>query len=525
MTTIEYVCDDGTPFPVEFERPEDVGARWRLEREHARDPFTPMGEAMGRLGFPGGRRAYGEAGLPFPSGFRAGPRAFGFAYFAEEFLSPDDLAAMFAGCSALVQTHGSALGVWHELCMPRSQEAVAFLDRADGSVPLSKLAEEQHYGQQMTMIPAFVGGNDMQLLSAACQDLFGAQAELVANELAQGYDNETIRADQELWLVGRLALDHAEVISALHGLDPVTAMSELRRAGRDGAFFDALDAFLGEFGARAEAWDIACPTWSEQRAGLWAQLGQMASADAPEPFAALRRAAERRMALAADITAKLSHDPDKRDRFQRRYERAAPYVAVREERAHWQLALTGALRGAVLRRGATLRDRGAIERADDVFYLQPEEVEGVAADLRAAVSERRAAHEHWKTCAPPMAIGGGSSNAAAGASLPADGVVRGTGVSRGVVVGVARVILDLVDADRLEPGNVLVCVMTSPPWTPLFALAGAVVADTGDMGSHPAIAAREYGVPCVLGTGNGTRAIPDGATVTVDGDNGTVTVA
>jgi pyruvate,water dikinase len=45
------------------------------------------------------------------------------------------------------------------------------------------------------------------------------------------------------------------------------------------------------------------------------------------------------------------------------------------------------------------------------------------------------------------------------------------------------------------------------------------------MGSHPAIAAREYGVPCVLGTGNGTRAIPDGATVTVDGDNGTVTVA
>jgi pyruvate,water dikinase len=66
--------------------------------------------------------------------------------------------------------------------------------------------------------------------------------------------------------------------------------------------------------------------------------------------------------------------------------------------------------------------------------------------------------------------------------------------------------------------------MSSPPWTPLFAIASGVVTDSGGILSHPAIVAREYGIPCVVGTRVGTEAIPDGAMITVDGDNGTVRV-
>ena len=58
--------------------------------------------------------------------------------------------------------------------------------------------------------------------------------------------------------------------------------------------------------------------------------------------------------------------------------------------------------------------------------------------------------------------------------------------------------------------------MTSPPWTPLFGIAGAVVTDGGeDALSHVAIAAREYGIPCVLGTHLATAVIRDGSTVRV----------
>jgi pyruvate,water dikinase len=102
------------------------------------------------------------------------------------------------------------------------------------------------------------------------------------------------------------------------------------------------------------------------------------------------------------------------------------------------------------------------------------------------------------------------------------GAVAGFGASAGVVTGRARVIKDLGESDRLEQGDVLVCVSTAPPWTPLFAVAAAVVTDTGGVMSHSAICAREFAIPCVVGTQIGTRRIPDGATVRVDGTTGRV---
>ena len=88
----------------------------------------------------------------------------------------------------------------------------------------------------------------------------------------------------------------------------------------------------------------------------------------------------------------------------------------------------------------------------------------------------------------------------------------------------ARVIATLEEAGRLEPGDVLVCRSTAAPWTPLFAVAGAVVTNTGGILSHSAIVAREYAIPCVVGTRDATDRIADGAMITVDGGAGTVTI-
>ena len=68
----------------------------------------------------------------------------------------------------------------------------------------------------------------------------------------------------------------------------------------------------------------------------------------------------------------------------------------------------------------------------------------------------------------------------------------------------------------------MVCVTTAPPWTALFAIASAIVTDTGGALSHSAICAREFAIPCVVGTQLATTTIPDGATITVDGEAGTV---
>jgi pyruvate,water dikinase len=64
--------------------------------------------------------------------------------------------------------------------------------------------------------------------------------------------------------------------------------------------------------------------------------------------------------------------------------------------------------------------------------------------------------------------------------------------------------------------------ITTPAWTPLFALASGVVTDVGGPLSHSSIVAREYGIPAVLGTGEATRRIRSGQRVTVDGSSGVV---
>ena len=100
---------------------------------------------------------------------------------------------------------------------------------------------------------------------------------------------------------------------------------------------------------------------------------------------------------------------------------------------------------------------------------------------------------------------------------------RGTPTARGHHRGPVRVIAGIADFDRVEAGDVLAIPYSDAGWTPLFAKAGAVVAESGGMLSHSSIVAREYGIPCIVSVPGATR-IPDGAVVTVDGYRGIVTL-
>ena len=101
-------------------------------------------------------------------------------------------------------------------------------------------------------------------------------------------------------------------------------------------------------------------------------------------------------------------------------------------------------------------------------------------------------------------------------------LVSGVAASGGQATGPVRVIREPGQFGELRSGDVLVCPYTNPAWTPLFARAAAVVVDSGGVGSHAAIVAREYGIPAVMGTGTGTTALTDGQRVTVDGNTGLV---
>ena len=103
-------------------------------------------------------------------------------------------------------------------------------------------------------------------------------------------------------------------------------------------------------------------------------------------------------------------------------------------------------------------------------------------------------------------------------------LLRGLPASRGVYEGPARLVSGPSEFDRIVKGDVLVTQSTTEAFNILLPLLGAIVTDAGGLLSHSAIVAREYGIPGVVGTREGTERIADGARVRVDGDAGEVTV-
>jgi len=101
-------------------------------------------------------------------------------------------------------------------------------------------------------------------------------------------------------------------------------------------------------------------------------------------------------------------------------------------------------------------------------------------------------------------------------------IIRGASASSGRVTGRAVVALPNKEHPRIHPGDILVAPNVGPDWTPVFATIGGLVLDSGSLGQHAALVAREYRIPSVMQTKEASRLIKNGQTITVDGDAGTV---
>ncbi len=173
--------------------------------------------------------------------------------------------------------------------------------------------------------------------------------------------------------------------------------------------------------------------------------------------------------------------------------------------------------------GARLAACGVIDSPEDVFYLVRDELKNPPADVKAVAARRRAERKRLETQRPPLNfVGAWTPDVGADAELKPGETLRGTAVSAGLAKGAVRV-LTVDSMDELEPGEVLVTAFTDTGWTPFFAYAAAVIVDTGGEMSHAAVVAREFGIPCVVGTFTGSKVLRTGHVVEVDGASGVVT--
>jgi pyruvate,water dikinase len=265
---------------------------------------------------------------------------------------------------------------------------------------------------------------------------------------------------------------------------------------------------------------ISSWSWREDPAPLLALIERYRAMGAPRPSSTIAERAEAERTLLAGL-------PRAKRGLARALLRFADrHLPLREVGKAAFLQCIDAGRHAAHAAGRLLVAEGRLAAVDDVAFLTVDELVSGRIDAERIEVRRQRRKELLELDLPDSFVGiPGSWSLAAGPDrAPAAGqvVVRGVAASGGVHRGVARLVSGPDDYGGINDGDVLVCELTDPGWTPLFAVVGAAVIDIGGPLSHGAIVAREVGIPCVIGTGDGSRRIADGTLVEVDGDRGEV---
>jgi pyruvate,water dikinase len=444
---------------------------------------------------------------------------------------------------------------WKEEARPAYRAVVARWDGIDvatssrerlvaGADEIVMAAARHYLAIQSSVMPAAYMTE--ALFSATYERLIRRPGDPPAVTFLLGFQSAPIRAEESLWRLAEWVRDRPDLRTWLLGTDARHARARLEEAaappGIDpGAWRDfsaPLRDQLARFGHMVYDLDFAKPVPADDPAPIIDELRSFVAGEAANPIERRRAAVATRGAATARLLARLSNP--RRALFRRLLALAQRFGPLRED-ALADVGLGWPVVRRILRElGGRLAAAGAIEERADVLSLTADELRSAAEppgagrppdNRRTAIRERKATAAGQAAAAPPpfLPVRGGARFFGIDWSrwMPArmpepDGQIRGIATSPGRVTAPARLVRGPEEFDQMKPGEVLVPRITTPAWTPLFALASGVVTDVGGPLSHGSIVAREYRIPAVLGTGDATARIRTGERLTVDGDAGLV---
>jgi phosphohistidine swiveling domain-containing protein len=305
----------------------------------------------------------------------------------------------------------------------------------------------------------------------------------------------------------------------------------------DPEFRAALDEFIYEHGSRGpNEWDPGADSYETRPELAFKQLDVMRKqSDDADPEAALERNAAERARLADEFREIFAANEEAAGMFETAMQAGSVWLAARERCKGNNIRTIHETRICFDEIGRRMTEAGHLDHAKQIYMVLEDEMDDFVANpasFTATLAGRESDFKQLFELEPPFIVNGTCpplsewvrKSDIAIESIAVDDVLAGVACSPGVVTGRARVILDPSDPMALQPGDILVTLNTDPSWTPLFLAAGAVVTNVGAVASHASIVSRELGIPCVASVADASRRIPDGATITVDGAAGTVTI-
>lgn len=401
----------------------------------------------------------------------------------------------------------------------------ALVARARAMMPYERLAwrSEQIGSSNAAVGPAVAG-----------QMLPPEKAHLLVTILGYAGDVESAAPTYALWSLSRTVRNSPEM-SALfdQGVDAVVA--QLPTAA--GGFWSEFAAFIAEFGYRGPSeWDLGTESWESKPSLALALIDKMRLLDdAQSPSA--KQAAHAAETDKAMAEATEGMDAATEAMFRGAIGSARRFAGWRESGKSSCIKIMNEARMALIELGERLAAEGVLDHSRQIFIALDSELDSLALKETSLLPTLRQREKDWKALAeldiptfidaskpiPPISElpKKGSS---AGDRAKAGDVMQGAASSQGIVEGTVRVVLGTDRIDEFQPGEILVAPQTDPSWTPLFLVAAGVIVNTGSMGSHAMIVARELGIPCVGGLVGATTTLKTGDRVRLDGAKGTVEV-
>jgi len=363
----------------------------------------------------------------------------------------------------------------------------------------------------------------------------------------QGYETQPMKSDRAMWQLANSARG-TQVQKLIADSAPGGIYKALNSAPATAPWVKAFDAFLQEYGWRSDrVVDVSSPAWVEDPDRCLGIIRSLLQSNDPYAFEnSLSSAVAEREELIGRSRAKMTSK--EREAFDQALASCQhANFAWWNDDHNWYVDMRCTL---PIRKAAQAIARAVdFSDPDDVNFLFYSELDALAngkqsrKSFEPLIAERKAYFNQWdkrveempivlgtppETIADPVVIEifGITDEFLARMKSGANDAKQLSGVpaSSGVARGTARVLRSPDELHRLQRGDILVCVGTTPTWTPAFTKIAACVCDGGGTLTHASVVSREYRVPCVVGTGLATQTIKDGDEVTVDGDKGLVMV-
>lgn len=406
---------------------------------------------------------------------------------------------------------------------------------------------------EIHFVPLYAANYAWLLLDTMSRERFGIRdQDPEFQDMIRGFSNKIYETDKDMWQFGRLATDMG-LEDFFRGNDPQAILAELPQSEKGKEWFKKFMEYMetdevGGWRMRRFV-DFTEPYWLEDPAtpiGLVKDyIAKGTGYDLETTRAQL--AEKREAAIAAFIGRVPADEKELWEGLIRLAGKASSYSE--EHNLYCELMTHAFMRRGYLAMGRRLVEKGAIDTPEDIFMLNPEEIDRVIFvpeyhDMRWITQRRKAAWQEWCTRPnPPMLTERASPEEAVGMDLLPSGDAMAIKIvlgelpevkpelnadlwglcgCAGEAEGTARVCIVYEDLKKVQPGEILVCPATNASWTPVFGLVNGVITDAGGTLCHAAIIGREYGIPTIVNTREGTAKIKSGQRIRINANEGAI---